>query len=73
MISGRSSKRRRAPVSLFVCARVQSDFACKIILIIISAMLDEIAWLFNLRGNEYVDRSSRLPDARMLIGQQHSL
>ena len=33
----------------------------------ISAMLDEIAWLYNLRGNEYADLTSGLPRVRMLM------
>ena len=53
MILGKSSKRRRALVSLFVCACVNLDFNGEVVLTIVEAMLDEVAWLYNLRGNEY--------------------
>ena len=60
MILGKSLKRKRALVSLFVCACYDLDFNCKFVLMIVEAMLDEVAWLYNLRGNEYADSSGRL-------------
>ena len=53
MILGKSSRRRRAPVSSFVCARGHFNVIGEVVLILNSAMLDEVAWLYNLRGNEY--------------------
>ena len=73
MILGKSLKRRRALVSLFVCACDDLDFNGEIVLTIVEAMLDEVAWLYNLRGNEYADSSGRLPRLMKLIRQQHSL
>ena len=61
MILGKSLKRRRALGSLFVCAYDDLDFNGEVVLTIVEAMLDEVAWLYNLRGNEYVDSSGRLP------------
>ncbi len=67
MISGKSLRKRKALVSLFVCARSQFKLGGKYVLRKFAAMLDEVAWLCNLRGNEYARWSSRLLGAKMLI------
>ena len=67
MILGKSLKRRRALVSLFVCACVDLDLNAEVVLTIVEAMLDEVAWLYNLRGNEYANSSGRLPGLMKLI------
>ena len=46
---------------------------CEVELTIVEAMLDEVAWLYNLRGNEYTNSSGSLCRAMKLIGQQHSV
>ena len=49
----KSLKRRRAQVLSFVCARGHFHLGVELVLTVSSAMLDEVAWLYNLRGNEY--------------------
>ena len=54
-MSGKSLIRKRVLASLCVCITPPLCFHGKSELMTrVTAMLDEVAWLYNLRGNEYV-------------------